>query len=541
MLKKIDQYILKAFAGPFVLTFFITLFILLMQFLWKYIDDLVGKGLDWYIVAELLFYASATMVPLAIPLAVLLSSLMVFGNLGEKFELAALKSSGIGMFRFMSPSIVAAVFISLGAFLFSNYIMPRAFLKYSTRLIDITQKKPALNIKPNVFYEDIEHYAILIKSKDEDEVTVHDVTIYDKSMRNGYPQTLVAEKAEMRSSPSGDALIMRLYNGVRYQREATKQGKDAKPVVEHTRMFFKEWETALDLSGLKLNQTSEEVYETHYKMLNQGQLKKAIDSLQRATYKRMESLKPVVASQFWFSRDTIAKTNLKKKYEKKSKATDSLKAIADSDEQTNGLGKVMHSKAANQKQISVDSAWTAMGMDSRQKLGFEAGQFVSLLSDKDANGAISRALVGARNVANYTRQLHDHSKYSNKRITLHWVEWHRKISLSVSCLVFLFVGAPLGAIIRKGGFGMPVITSVLIFIAFFVLYIAGDKMASEGIWSAVFGMWFANLVIFPFSIWLTIKAKNDSPLLNAEVWRERRQWLLGLVFRRKKMAAGQVG
>ena len=180
MLKIIDKYILRSFIGPFVVTFFIALLILLIQFLWKYIEDLVGKGLEWWVIGKLLLYASANMIPLALPLATLLSSIMLYGNLGERFELAAMKSAGISMFRFMRSTIVAGLIITAGAFLFSNYVLPTASLKFWTTLIDITRQKPALNIKPNEYYNEIENYSILIGGKAEDNISISDITIYEE-------------------------------------------------------------------------------------------------------------------------------------------------------------------------------------------------------------------------------------------------------------------------------------------------------------------------------------------------------------------------
>ncbi len=463
-MNKIDKYIFRSFAGPFVLTFFITLFILLMQFLWKYIDDLVGKGLDWYVVAELMFYASATMVPLALPLALLLASLMSFGNLGERFELAALKSSGISMFRFMRSAMLASALITLGAYGFSNYIMPKASLKFWTRLIDITQKKPALNIKPNVFYHDIENFSILVSDKEEDNMYVSDVTIYNKTTKGDFDNMLIAERAQMYTDQEDNALIMRLFDGKQYQRMKNASADRKEDRREYMRMYFSQWEMALDLSGLEMGSSNEQMYQKHYRMLNQRQLSEATDSIQEQTIRRFGTLAQVINSYFWFARQ--------------------------------------------QDTFLLCQPLTA------------GSALLDSIPRQNRSGAVSRALVSARNVSSFTRQIQDNTRYAEERIRQHRIEWHRKMSLSAACFVFLFVGAPLGAIIRKGGFGMPVITSVMIFVVFYVLYITGEKFADRGVWATGFGMWFANLLIFPLSLWLTRKAMNDSPLLNAESWRE---------------------
>ena len=474
MIKKVDAYFLRSFLGPFIVTFFIALLILLIQFLWKYIEDLVGKGLEWWVVAKLLFYASANMIPLALPLATLLSSIMLYGNLGERFELAALKSAGISMFRFMRSTIMVGVIITAGAFLFNNYVLPSASLKFWTTLIDITRQKPALNIKPNEFYNEIEDYSILIGGKDEDNVRIHDITIYEEGRASNQGNVLIALDGEMLPSADQSSLILRLKNGKQYE-ELDPDVRNKKQ-YEHVRMEFGEWEKALDLSGFQMQQTSEELYRDHYKMMNINQLSKAIDTLYIKAQNKQASVATVIGVYYLFNRDS-------------SVVFDASKA-------------------------------------SNLPPPVEGQTFIDAL-DKPGT-AIQRSLATVRNVGNFTRQVDDSLGFTDDKIKEHKIEWHRKFTLSLACILFLFIGAPLGAIIRKGGFGLPVIFSILIFIVYYVITITGEKMASQGVITPFSGMWLGIMLIFPFSLLLTVKAKNDSPVFN-------RDWYINLVDKWKKL------
>lgn len=460
MIKTIDKYIIKSFLGPFAVTFFIALFILLIQFLWKYIEDLVGKGLEWYVVAKLLFYASANMIPLALPLATLLSSIMVYGNLGERFELAAMKSAGISMFRFMRSTILTGVFITLSAFMFNNYVLPSASLKFWTTLIDITRQKPALNIKPDEFYNEIENYSILIGGKDDDNVRIYDITIYAEGKGTNQGNVLIAEAGEMLPSGDESSLILKLKNGKQY--EEIDPDVRNKPNHEHMRMEFGEWEKALDLSGFQMQESSEELYRDHYKMLNVSQLTDAIDTLYMKADIKKGSVAPIVDAYYLFRRDTAA--------------------VFD----TSGSGIVL-----------TDST-----------------SFIDLVKNKRV--VVAKTLATVRNLTNFTRQVDDSLGFTENKIIEHRIEFHRKFTLSLACILFLFIGAPLGAIIRKGGFGLPVIFSILIFIVYYVITINGERMADEQVMSTFTGMWLGIFLIFPFSLLLTIKAKNDSPVFNRD-------------------------
>lgn len=465
-MKKIDKLVLKTFAGPFLLTFFIALFIIVMQFLWKYVDEMIGKGLEWNLVMELIFYASASFVPLALPLAVLLSSIMTFGNLGEHYELVALKASGISLFRFMQPVLISVVFISIGAFYFSNNIMPIANTKFGALLHDIRHQKPTLNIREGVFYTDIQGYSIRVDKKDPDNKTVYNIMIYDFTSGRGTENVLIAKKGEMLSSVDQRFLFLKLFDGYQYQ-ELKQKGAENK--YEHNKTHFKQYEKVFDLSEFSLARSDESLWKNHYQMMNVAQLEKSIDTLNIEIEDRKKNMLTNVTTFFSF-----LKFNLDSVYTiaNKTLPLNAKNAI------NNNLNKIL------------------LGKEKREEIG--------------------NALNSARNVKSYIGVASRDLDYRRKNLARHEVEWHRKFTLSIACLVLFFIGAPLGALIRKGGFGMPIFFSILFFVVFHVFSMSGERIAESRALSSFMGMWMAIFVLLPIGMYLTYKAMNDSPLLSME-------------------------
>tara|TARA_B100001758_G_scaffold247425_1_gene265198 strand:- start:7164 stop:8450 length:1287 start_codon:yes stop_codon:yes gene_type:complete len=415
-----------------------------MQFLWKYIDDLVGKGLELSQISELLFYASARFVPIAIPIAMLLSSLMVFGKLGEQYELVAIKSAGISFYRILLPLIFLVSLISYGSFLFSNYIMPIANLKNGSMIYDIQRKKPALNIKEGIFYKDIEGFSIKINKKDADGVTLKDIIIYDHTSGNGNEKVITAESGKMEITINEQFLELTLYNGHSYIEIADKKRK--KENAFRT-THFKEDLIRFDLASFNTKNNSEKLYKGHYAMLNNKQLSNAIDSLQ---------LK-------YTEKEAAFKENIFKKYK-----TDNI---------SNSMIDTINSLTQKKQQYNL-------------------------------------AIQKIKRLKSATKSNKEDLKYKKIIITKHKIEWHRKVSLAVACLLLFIIGASLGSIIRKGGFGMPVLVSIIFFIFFHVLNIIGEKSAKDLSIEAYQGMWLANLIFLPVAIFLVIKAKNDYKLVD---------------------------
>lgn len=435
-----------------------------MQFLWKYIDDLVGKGLEWYIIFELIFYASASFVPLALPLAVLLSSIMTFGNLGENYELVALKSSGISLFRFMRILIFTVVGLSFLAFYFSNNILPVANLKFGALLYDIRQQKPALNIKEGVFYNDLEGFSIKVNQKEEDNRTIHDIIVYDQTSKKGNDNILTAESGEMFTSEDERYLILRLYNGQRYQ-EMIDGNKES--THEHLRTSFATWEKRFDLSEFALDRSEESFWKNHYQMMNLTQLDLALDTLHMDVENRYQVLGRNFSNFFLFKKEDI---------------------------------DTVFSNAHVPYTV-IPEKYGALFKPSEDKL---------------REKHLKRALSMARNVKSYIGVTSRDVMHKKKYIAKHRVEWHRKFTLSVACLVLFFIGAPLGAIIRKGGLGMPLLMSIIFFVIFHVFSMSGEKIAEEGAMTPFAGMWLSTFVLLPIGAFLTYKAMKDSPLFNLE-------------------------
>ncbi len=459
MIKKLDTLILKAFIGPFFATFFIALFVLVMQFFWLYIDDIVGKGIDVPTLAYLIGLVAVNWVPLALPLALLLSSIMTFGNLGESFELVAIKSAGIPLLRFMQPLFITSVFIAGVSFLFANNIMPVAILKLATLKYDIIVAKPAFEIKEGIFYDKIEGYVIKIGQKSKDGNTIKNVVIYEKNY-GLQDNSIIAESGIMKVAP-GNKLEFDLRNGWRYQ----ERGSRLTTNTEFIRLGFKEYKKILDLSSFKMNKTSDSAFSDNYKMLSIRQLSKTIDSLR----------------------------NFQTYYEKRSQ-TEISPYYAFTKYADTGLIPVDPKSVANIKninQIIPDSVKRTL-QDKLQIQLNSAKSNVDLLAAEYAN-----------------RQKDSRS---------HLIEWHRKFTLAVACIVLFLIGAPLGSIIRKGGLGTPLVFAVIFFVIFHLFNTFGEKFVKGGVLSPFTGMWLSTAVLIPIGFFLIYKAMKDSQLFNQEYY-----------------------
>jgi lipopolysaccharide export system permease protein len=455
--KKLDKLIVKAFVGPFIATFFITLLVLVMQFFWLYIDDFVGKGLSIGLILEFIWYQSAVLVPLALPLSVLLSSLMTFGNLGETYELVAIKSAGISLLRFMRPLFFVTIMICGVAFLFSNYIIPVANLKSRTLLSDIVFAKPSFDIKEGVFYDRIYGFAIKIGKKDNDTI-IRDVIIYEQSnpLQDNF---IIAKGGVMRVSDDKRFLEFNLNDGIYYQ----EKGNAATMNTEYIRSGFKEYKKQFDLSSFQFQRTADSVNKNNHRMLSMRQLSKAIDSMSKQNavfYKQVsQTLSPYM--QFIPYLDSTWKNN------------DSIKKIR------------------NFNALFTDSLNERLGQNLAIKID-------NLQSSNDVL------------LAQYNEQ--------RKVLRQHQIEWHRKISLSLACVVLFLIGAPLGSIIRKGGLGSPLVLSVVFFMVFYFLSNTGEKMAKAGTLDPKVGMWLSTFVLVPIGLFLINKALKDSQLFNKEYY-----------------------
>ena len=479
-MKKLHQLVIKSFVGPFILTFFFVVFILLMQFLWKYIDDLIGKGLEMSVISEFLLYTSASLVPMALPLAVLLASLMTFGNLAENLELLAFKSSGISLVRIMAPVMVISAFISIGAFLFTNHVMPVTNLKMRSLLYDIQQQRPELTIKPGVFDNTLEGYSIRIGSRDSKTSLLRDILIFDHTKKQGNIRVTVADSGYMKMSAEEKHLLLTLYNGRSYE-ELQKQKKEKKHIKSypHQREHFEHQDLIIEMTGFGLNRSDENLFRNAYSMLNIGQLHHFEDSL----IANMDT----ILSDFNVTMEKTLVSKPKTMLIKRNRVLlDSIKASIPPED----LEVV---------QLHVDSLYTQMNKLEQRR-------------------AITQAITYARSNKSVTKSNVGTNEWKITKLRRYQIEIQRKYTLSLLCLIFFFIGAPLGAIIRKGGLGMPVIVSVLLFLIYYVISMTGEKFVREDILPPFVGMWISTIILIPISILLTYKAANDSVIMNIETY-----------------------
>ncbi len=433
-----------------------------MLFLFKYIDDLVGKGFEWYVILELMFYASASQVSMALPLSILLSSIMTFGNLGESYELVALKSAGVSLQKIMVPLVILVTIIAIAAFLFSNYMLPKANLKMGSLLYDVRNQRPSFLIKDGIFYNGIDGYSIKANKTDKDSDTLHNVMIYDQTAGNGNINVLLAKTGIMMKSETESMLALQLYDGTRYE-EVNSTGYAQRK--EHSRIKFKEYELKLDLSGFSMSRTNEDLFKTNYQMLNVQQLKTAQDSLVENFDLKTEQFNTSMKNYF-----SIFSTT----------------------------GK---SKEKNNRVIKLKNPI-----------------FIKNFPDSVQNVIRQASLSNLRNILSIATASKEDILNTQKLNWRHGVELHRKFTLSVACLVLFFIGAPLGAIIRKGGLGMPMIVSILFFLVFHIFSVIGEKSGKEGAIPVFAGMWLATFVLTPLGIFLTSRAAKDSALFDTDFY-----------------------
>ncbi len=471
-MKRLDRFVLKSFAGPLVLTFFIVLIILLLQFLWMYVDELAGKGLEMKIVAELLLQFSLSFVPMALPLAILLAALMTFGNMGEFSELAALKSSGIPLQRIMRPLVILIIFISVISFFFSNNVLPYANNKAKTLLYDIRRKRPDINIQAGTFNNDIEGFSIKITSKDPVTNRLDKLFIYDHRDKRGNVAVTYADSGYMNVTPDETALIMELYSGFSHTEMPEKSVPDDKKKHPSRKDYFKEQKLVLSLSGFDLERSTEDLFKSNSAMLNISQLTFYIDSLNSNYNSRVE--------------EHFTEFNKSKLYVERY---------------------FIHDAGIDQEIVP----------DPPQRK-FENTRLFDSLPVVDKLMAVSRAINNVKDGNSFLLQTYESNHFEIKHIKKYEVEWNKKLTLSFACLVFFFIGAPLGAIIRKGGLGTPAVISILFFVIWYVISLSGQKLVEENKLNTVAGMWAASYILLPIGVFLAYKASNDSVIMNIDTY-----------------------
>lgn len=474
-MKIINRYLIKKFIGPFVLTFFFALIILLMQFLWLYVDELVGKGLEIHIILELLLYASATMVAMAAPLAVLLSSLMTFGSLGEHYELVALKSAGVPISRLMVPLAIFSILIAVASFWFNNDVTPKAYMKMKSLLFNIKEQKPALSIEEGTFYDGFDNYIIRIGKKHRDNETIEDVLIYDHSRHQGNTTMTYANRGRMKITPDGQYMLFNLYDGFFWDESQNTNSMGSR--LPLTRAKFDEQYKRFDLSSFTIQNTDNNFYSSSTKAMSLERLNEQIDTIK----KTISGISQNAVENFF--------NNLYYYHHSFSGDTSTVSHLYGPEE------IVMHMPLSMQENVYGYANQSSKSMINTVKFSYEE------------------------------------VKYRNDNLWAHQIEWHRKFTLSVACFLFFFIGASLGSIIRKGGIGVPLLITVIFFTLYFALSIFGEKIAKGSYFPVSLGMWLSTIILIPLCIFLTRKATTDSALLSAE---EYKKWFERISIFRKK-------
>jgi len=471
--KKVDKFLLKSFIGPLIFTFFIVLIILILQFLWMYVDELAGKGLDFKILSELLYHFALTFVPTALPLGILLASLMTFGNMGEFSELSALKSSGIPLQRIMLPLMILIGVISIVSFFFSNNVLPYSTDKARTLLWDIRRKKPDINIQAGTFYNGVPDFSIKITTKDPVTNRLDNLIIYDHRQRRGNYSVIIADSGYMRLTKDETGLIMTLYNGHGYTDLEEKNVISSQRKYPSRFDYFKEQSIVIPLTGFDLQRSEEGLFKSSAAMLNISQLTFTIDSLNR---------------------------KYKEKINKQFRDFKDIKVYA--------VRNMI--PYTTDKSLSPDSA----GVNRR----FDARVLFDSLTVTDKRAVLIKAIENVKDEISILVEKNDSQKYEIKAIRKYEVEWNKKLTMSFACLVFFFIGAPLGAIIRKGGLGTPAVISIFFFVVYYVISISGQKLVEEDVVGAFAGMWASTYILLPIGVFLTYKATTDSVILNIETY-----------------------
>ncbi|WP_140938546.1 LptF/LptG family permease [Sphingobacterium lumbrici] len=464
-MKKVHLLILQAFIKPFLVTFCIVMFVLLMLFLFKYIDDLIGKGFEWYVILELIGYQCAVQLSMALPLSMLLSSIMTFGNLGESYELVAIKAAGVSLRKAMTPLFVLVGLFSISSFLFSDYILPIVNLKMGSLLYDVRQKQADFLIKPGVFNNTIPGYAIRAKSKSEDGKTLYDLTIYNHQSGNASSNVMIAKEGFIYNSRDQKYMIIKLIDGVRYEDARAKNAKRYDPRQQFTRFYFKETEQKFDMEAFNFKRTDESLFKSHHQMMNLRQLKLKTDSNKMEIDSMHNSLVSEYIHYIYYN--------------------------------------TPYYRPADIEVAQVDFN----------------GNILTYTSEETKRNIINNAIGQVQQITDINMNKLSDFKILKDKDVRYKIEYHRKFTLAVSCLLLFAIGAPLGAIIRKGGLGAPVVMAIIFFLIYHIIATVAEKSARDGGIDPFWGMWMAIVVLSPLAAFLTYKSTTDSALFDVDQYK----------------------
>ncbi len=594
-MKRIDRLLITSFIPPFIVTFGIAMFVLLMQVLWLYLDDIAGKGLGFFLIMELLAYKCVGLVPLALPLAILISSVMVVGGLAEHYELSSFKSAGVSLIRVMRPIIFFGFLGAIFSYLCSDFIIPAANLKFGSRMFDIQQKKPALSMEAGIFNNDFANYAIHIGSKAGDGRSIEDVLIYDHGrVSGGELSQIVADKGEMYATPDGNYFIMQLRDGYQYSEKLQAGGRGRSATHPFVRTAFATWTKVFDLSEFNLARTNPKLFETNRSMLTTWELQEASDTIELDIARRKQMLSNHLASYLRMlepdttelgSPQEAELQRVNEKYRLERRRRDSLRT--DSLLQDSLYREKLRIDSLQRAGVPIDTSRrqslppqprpqpqpleprpaTAttnypVGANIVRQSATRSGQspvrraqedqapllalpdpadwtsidsLLAQLSLTRSTRIYNRARAAARSVQSQASSAMRNLDNMRENRAKHLYDMHMKFSMAVVCIIFVFVGAPMGAIVRKGGFGYPILVSIIAFVFFIILTIFCRKIAESFVVTGVVAGWLPCAILFPIGLWLTRQAMNDSKLFSAD---RIRQWWLRIRKRQKNQQLG---
>jgi len=473
-IKKLDWFVMKGYSLLFCATFFICLFICIMQFLWRYLDDLVGKGLSLDVLAEFFFWAALTLIPMALPLAILLAALITFGNFGEKFELTAMKAAGVSLLKVMRPLILMSLLTCGVSFYFQNVVAPHAQIKLWTLLLSMKQTSPELDIPEGQFYDQITGYNVYVKKKNKNTGILKDVMIYSFAEGFNNSRIFVADSAKLAITADKKFLQLDLFSGDQFE-NLKSQGNTQLHNMPFRRESFSHKRTLIEFNS-NFEKMDEGFMTRQYMSKDMGQLQRSIDSLNL----QIDSMGRTLYNDV--KRTVYQPQHLQ--------ASDSIRL-----------------QKSRLRFVNIDSAFNVSTAQQRE-------QYIA-----SAKSTVIGTDWNLRGVA-----VSDTQRFLRR----HEIEWHKKLALSLSCIIFFFIGAPLGSIIRKGGLGTPMVVAVMFFVVYFIIDNTGQKFAREGIWLVWLGVWLSSLCLAPIGVFLTYKANNDSVVFNAELYRNWFMHLAGI-------------
>ncbi len=523
-IKKIDRLVIGGFIGPYFLSFFVAEFVLIMQFLWKFVDKIIGKGISLFQIMELLFFVSVKLIPMAIPLTILISSVMVFGNMAERYELTSIKSAGVSLLRTMRPGLYIAIATALFSMLCSNYLVPKANFEFQSRFAKIKRTKPTLNFEDGIFNEDFKGYEIRIDKKGSDGKTITGIIIEDHT--NSDPNlinVIVANYGEMYVTADGNYFVMNLFDGIHYKEikssKSTKKDQEKKRSYPFMRTHFKEWTKVFDMSGFSFNDDLFELNRNKYDLLNSYQLINGIDSLNNRISEKIS------ANHILRTHESKKNKNSKNKSPATSKARKNAVKKQSGGKDVNAeikkKGKEQSvTKKANANQKTVGKIKKSRKIPLKQFNQLDTLDFTDLKSlvytfkgkDKTSllNNTKARVSVQRDRTSRSLSTIKSHTKEKGKYI----YKLNEAYSWALVCIIFLFIGAPLGSIIRKGGYGYPLLFAIVFYMLFMIIVIFGQKLVKTQAMNPILAAWLPCIILLPICLLLSYKALNDAKVLD---------------------------